>query len=727
MNSAINSAQSTPYHHYSVLEEKVDEHALQELFWNFSRHIDVMVTVRDQILAEHSNTLFSTRRARALHRHLLGEALIALDRLRYEDAPDASRASGGASIFGRFPTDHEETSVPLAIPETGTKVPSRRPAGFDDYEAIVFQKLREFTYKKKGRLGGNEVIHSSVAEDQVCWPRTPEEEKSIQIRDERRRAEMLERREYQQETSQDPSVHPTTLSYWLAPSWDKRTAPPEGSHWERSDKDLADQEAMDQLKKDLGITRKRVEDPFREAVKRTAADFRKEMEKRREEQRQEEHESSTSQRGSADRPRKIRGGEGDDDRTQPSGLRKRIKSSNPPASAGSEGSGTALTKPDTSKKSVAPVAPAPKKPVAKETESDASPKGSGDPKKPPARPDAESKKSDRPEKVSVPTVLKEPSTKPIGSGTKSRGPDTASRGPGVVSKVTDISTKTSDPAASVFEPAAGANELVAASKEAHTPKGSLVPSAPDPKEPPTKSRGVNIPPREVDMGKKSSVDGGNPTAGIAEKNRDFRTPARKRSERDHVTPMPSSDDPSSSDVNKPHRPADFEERLYPHPDSARETASASPRKLPKAVKRSRLLTRSPEQESKHAKRRAMRLDYYDLYYRFHLATGAASYRFEPTERQALEAEVLRREETLEGFGVARTVPTSDEQKQEEALSMTAEMSTRHLVMHLEYIQNGSRAYNDFQQRALNLQIAGRPEAKDYIGLDSETDSDEGNA
>lgn len=88
MNSAINSAQSTPYHHYSVLEEKVDEHALQELFWNFSRHIDVMVTVRDQILAEHSNTLFSTRRARALHRHLLGEALIALDRLVSESLSD---------------------------------------------------------------------------------------------------------------------------------------------------------------------------------------------------------------------------------------------------------------------------------------------------------------------------------------------------------------------------------------------------------------------------------------------------------------------------------------------------------------------------------------------------------------------------------------------------------------------------------------------------------------
>lgn len=79
---------------------------------------------------------------------------------------------------------------------------------------------------------------------------------------ERRKADMLERKKYQQETSQDPRMHPTRLGYWLAPSWDKRVAPPEGPRWGRADKDPTDEEAMDQLKNDLGITKKHKEDPL---------------------------------------------------------------------------------------------------------------------------------------------------------------------------------------------------------------------------------------------------------------------------------------------------------------------------------------------------------------------------------------------------------------------------------------------------------------------------------
>ena len=79
--SAMKSLRDPPFRHYDILEKDVDEHPLQSLFWNFSCHVDFLCTVRDQIQAEHGNTLFSTRKARALHRHVRGETSLALDRV----------------------------------------------------------------------------------------------------------------------------------------------------------------------------------------------------------------------------------------------------------------------------------------------------------------------------------------------------------------------------------------------------------------------------------------------------------------------------------------------------------------------------------------------------------------------------------------------------------------------------------------------------------------------
>lgn len=59
--SAMSSLQYLPFHHYEIIEKTVDEHRLQELFWNFSYYVDVLCTVRDRIQADHGNTLFSTK------------------------------------------------------------------------------------------------------------------------------------------------------------------------------------------------------------------------------------------------------------------------------------------------------------------------------------------------------------------------------------------------------------------------------------------------------------------------------------------------------------------------------------------------------------------------------------------------------------------------------------------------------------------------------------------
>lgn len=142
--SAMSSLQYLPFHDYEIIEKTVDEHRLQEFFWNFSYYVDVLCTVRDRIQADHGNTLFSTRRARAVHRRPQGKASAVLDRLVSEPLRNIGvptmqlERARGSSLFGRYPVDGGDSAVPLVIPSAGKKICSRYPRGFDDHEAYVF-------------------------------------------------------------------------------------------------------------------------------------------------------------------------------------------------------------------------------------------------------------------------------------------------------------------------------------------------------------------------------------------------------------------------------------------------------------------------------------------------------------------------------------------------------------------------------------------------------------
>ncbi|KAK4861327.1 hypothetical protein LT330_004243 [Penicillium expansum] len=143
----------------------------------------------------------------------------------------------------------------------------------------------------------------------------------------------------------------------------------------------------------------------------------------------------------------------------------------------------------------------------------------------------------------------------------------------------------------------------------------------------------------------------------------------------------------------------------------------------KGVKRSRLIARSPEQELKRARARAYALDYFDLHYRLRLSESPLSLRVDAYERQAIREEMGRREDTMEGLGVARDEPTPDDQKRQETDQLLINMSTRWLQIHLEYITGGSKAYNDYQKEALTREFESRPDSEKT--MEDITDSDDG--
>ncbi|KAJ5196875.1 hypothetical protein N7449_007354 [Penicillium cf. viridicatum] len=216
--SAINSLQYLPFRHYDIVETVADEHRVQELFWNFSYYVDVLST-------ESSSHTQACERGGVDGIGQLDERTLA----KHGCTGDATRASRGTPIlFGRLSDDGKDSTVPLTIPSAGKKVGSRHPEGFDDYEAYVFQKLGEFSVRGKEKFGCNEVISPdpSRPQDQRSWERASPEVSVVQARMESRRLQEIEKKKIQKEMEVDPEMHPSRTSFWFAPPWDKRKAPP---------------------------------------------------------------------------------------------------------------------------------------------------------------------------------------------------------------------------------------------------------------------------------------------------------------------------------------------------------------------------------------------------------------------------------------------------------------------------------------------------------------------
>ncbi|KAJ5823751.1 hypothetical protein N7447_006091 [Penicillium robsamsonii] len=60
--SALNAHRLILFAQYQIISEPIDD-SLQESIWNFLWQADVMCAVKDQILADHSNSLFPTDKA----------------------------------------------------------------------------------------------------------------------------------------------------------------------------------------------------------------------------------------------------------------------------------------------------------------------------------------------------------------------------------------------------------------------------------------------------------------------------------------------------------------------------------------------------------------------------------------------------------------------------------------------------------------------------------------
>ncbi|KOS36457.1 hypothetical protein ACN38_g12798 [Penicillium nordicum] len=100
-----------------------------------------------------------------------------------------------------------------------------------------------------------------------------------------------------------------------------------------------------------------------------------------------------------------------------------------------------------------------------------------------------------------------------------------------------------------------------------------------------------------------------------------------------------------------------------------------------------------------------------------------SSRVDDHERQAIQEEKIRRDDTMEGFGIDRVEPTTDEQKKQETDQLLTQMPTRLLQVHLEYIAEGSGAYNAYQREATAREFDIRPTAEKILDdlMDSEED------
>jgi hypothetical protein len=68
--------------------------------WNFSRHIDVMCAIWDEILAQPGNTLFSTCKARSLAKRLEADEAGAQDKLASERIQEMPRTNMELALAG---------------------------------------------------------------------------------------------------------------------------------------------------------------------------------------------------------------------------------------------------------------------------------------------------------------------------------------------------------------------------------------------------------------------------------------------------------------------------------------------------------------------------------------------------------------------------------------------------------------------------------------------------
>ncbi|KAJ9481512.1 hypothetical protein VN97_g11964 [Penicillium thymicola] len=113
---------------------------------------------------------------------------------------------------------------------------------------------------------------------------------------------------------------------------------------------------------------------------------------------------------------------------------------------------------------------------------------------------------------------------------------------------------------------------------------------------------------------------------------------------------------------------------------------------------------------KRARFLACRLDHYDLHYKLQIPRRNNAHRLDDSEKHALTEEHACRQETMEGFGYARSEPTTDEQKRRETDQLIELMSSRWLQIHSEYIMQGSGSYNDYQREAVAREMQRRPTA-----------------
>ncbi|KUM55443.1 hypothetical protein ACN42_g11832, partial [Penicillium freii] len=121
-----------------------------------------------------------------------------------------------------------------------------------------------------------------------------------------------------------------------------------------------------------------------------------------------------------------------------------------------------------------------------------------------------------------------------------------------------------------------------------------------------------------------------------------------------------------------------------------------------------------EKEFDKIQGKVYRLDFYDLHFRYNQPQGPNAHHYTSVQKHLLEEEVLRRADTLEGYGEARNVTTSLPQK---AASLAAKMTTLELLQHQYYIQEGPGTYT-YQKQAVSRELAKRPGSSDgFWGLD----------
>lgn len=607
--------------------------------------------------------------------------------------------AGGATLFGRFSDDRKGPLVPLEIPSVGEKVRSKRPGGFDDYEAYVFQKLGEFSVRGKERFGCNEVISEdpSSPQDQRSWERTTTEVEVTQSRIERRRIQDIEREKIQREVEIDPEMHPSRTSFWFAPTWDKRKAPPTPPRREYTSN------SSDTTLKDLA---KQIKQAVRQGTL-GSSDLSRDPANR--ESNRNESEADSGSRGRSGRIRYS------------GRKRKRLENVSPVDSTGK------MTGPETPVETHTST-PASGSEVPKEGESiipiitgarlDLLPSRAGSNSedgqgrsrriviKPLSRVISEEARSPSPAARSGIPPVRPPTSDPV-QGDSQRGPRRIVNKPPAL-----VLSDTPTPPVPTIRPR---------TPEEHT---TITPTVEQTVlNPPTVSTDQSDSPRAQTERLLNNRREGSRRIIVESFPKD-------PSEETHISPPAAR--PAASEGTRISSPAVEQEALTTttekRPETPREqidiliASSISPKGVtPKKIKRSRLLARSPELELKRTRARVYCLDFFDLHYKLHLSNGPMSSRIEDSEKQAIQEEKTRREDTMEGFGIDRVEPTSEGQKRQETDQLLAQIPTRLIQVHLEYIAEGSGAYSAYQREAVAREFDNRPTAEKI--LDDIMDSD----